>query len=82
MNNAKLAKALWYGGVAVCIAVTLWAGNYIFFLAMESARTYANVPAIAQRYNVMLAVLAVSAVGAIVCFVIARRVGRTKTPLI
>ena len=80
MNNTNIAKVLWYGAVAACIAVALWAGNYVFFLAMESARTQANMPAIEQRYHMMLAVLAVSIVGAIVCFVMARRTGRPKAP--
>jgi hypothetical protein len=38
------------------------------------------MPAIEQRYHMMLAVLAISIVGAIVCFVMARRTGRAKTP--
>lgn len=80
MNNAHVAKFLWYGAVAACIAAALWAGNYVVFIAMESARTQANMPAIEQRYHMMLAVLAISIVGAIVCFVMARRTGRAKTP--
>lgn len=80
MNNTHVAKFLWYGAVVACIAVALWAGNYVFFLAMESARTQANMPAIEQRYQMMLAVLAISAIGAIVCFVMGRRAGRAKTP--
>jgi hypothetical protein len=78
--NMKLAKTLWYGAVIVWVIVATWAGNYVFFLAMESARTSANVPTIEQRYHAMLAVLAISIIAAIVCFVMARRAGRAKKP--
>ena len=64
---------LWYAGMTLCIAIALWSVNYVLFLTMESARTYANLPAIQQRYYAMLIVLAASVVGTIACFVKARR---------
>jgi hypothetical protein len=80
MNKITRAKVLWYAGMALCTALALWSANYIFFLAMESARTQANLPAIKERYYVMLVVLAIGIVGAIVCFVGARRIGHAKGP--
>lgn len=80
MNKPNRAKVLWYAGMGLCIALMLWSANYIFFLAMESARTQANLPAIKERYYIMLVVLGLSIVGAIVCFIKARRARHAKIP--
>lgn len=73
MNKTKLVKWLWYAGTVACAVIALWTLNYIGFLAMESARTYANLPIIKERYHWMLAVLAVSVIGGVGCFIKARR---------
>lgn len=75
MRTVKLPRWVWYLAAVFCIGVALWTINYILFLAMESARTYANLPVIEERYHQMLVVLAVSVVGAIVCFFKGRKNG-------
>lgn len=80
MSKPTRAKALWYAGMVLCIALILWSANYIFFLAMDSARTQADLPAIKERYYMILVILGLSIVGAIVCFVGARRSRHAKTP--
>ena len=72
-------KVLWYAGMVICAVIAFWSLNYVGFLAMESGRTYANLTVIRERYHLMLAVLLVSILGAIICFVKARR-SRPKSP--
>jgi hypothetical protein len=69
-------KWLWYASSAISFGAALWLANYILFLAMMSARTYADQPLIEQRYHVALVGLAVCGVAAVICFVKARRVGK------
>jgi NO-binding membrane sensor protein with MHYT domain len=74
MTTAKHKKWGWYVAGALLSAFSLWCVNFILFLAMESARTYADLPAIEQRYHITLALLLSSVVGAVVCFIVGRRV--------
>jgi len=82
MNKTKRIKVIWYVAAVICIAIALWSINYIGFLAMESARTYANQSVIQERYHMMLFVLVGSVIGSIGCFVKARRTKlvQEKTP--
>jgi uncharacterized integral membrane protein len=60
-------------GVVLIVAALLCL-NLILFLAMESARTYADVAAIRLRYHVALALFVSFVVGAILCFIFAFRI--------
>jgi len=75
MDRKKRKKVLWYMGMALCIVIALWSVNYILFLAMESARTYANLAVIKERYYLLIGILAISIISGVICFVKARRVG-------
>ena len=71
--TGKKSVWLWYTATATLVAVALYAINYILFLAMESARTHANLPAIREKYHWALVVLIVSLACALYCFIKGRR---------
>lgn len=58
----KIRKLKFWGGVTaalLCVGASLFLLNRILFLAMESARTYANQGAIRQSYHEALLLLGV-----------------------